>query len=189
MSSNVPDYVLADTIDVDSAAGLRAIADPLRQTLLDLVLERAATVSELARAVDRPKSTVAHHVQVLVDAGLLRVVRSRRVRAIDERFYGRTARIFSISVRRRPGDASVPVCINDLSVAAAESVPAHEADTLWSTLRHVRIPRTTAAQFWDQVEQLIRDFAELPRDGDTVFGFVAGLYPTDYPVLPDRDPP
>ena len=187
MSNDIPDYQLADTVDIDSSAGLRAIADPLRQKLLDLVLERAATVSEMAQAVDRPKSTVAHHVQVLVDAGLLRVIRSRRVRAIDERFYGRTGRIFSISVRRRPGDSSIPVCINDLSVAAAESVPAHEADTLWSTLRHVRIPRTTAAQFWERVEQLIRDFSELPREGDTVFGFAAGLYPTDYPVLSERD--
>jgi DNA-binding transcriptional ArsR family regulator len=188
MSNNVPDYEVADTVDIDSAAALRAIADPLRQTLLDLVLERAASVAELAQAVGRPKSTVAHHVQVLVDAGLMRVVRTRRVRAIDERFYGRTGRLFSISVRRRPGDAGIPVCINQLSVAAAESGTAHEADVLWSTLRHVRIPRTEAARFWGRVEELIREFADLPREGDTVFGFVAGLYPTDYPTLPERDP-
>ena len=44
-------------------------ADPLRSTIIDLVLERAATVAELAAAVKRPKSTVAHHVNVLVHAG------------------------------------------------------------------------------------------------------------------------
>lgn len=71
---------------------MKALADPLRSSLLDLVLERAATVKELAAAVGRPKSTVAHHVRVLVDAGLLRVVRIRRVKAIDEQWYGRTGR-------------------------------------------------------------------------------------------------
>ena len=184
-NTNVPDYDLPDTVNVSTPTQLRAIADPLRATLLDLVLERAATVSELAAAVNRPKSTVAHHVGVLVDAGMLRVVRTRRVRAIEERYYGRTGRTIYVGVVRRPGDTETPVCVNNLSVAAAESVPAHEADTLYTTMRHVRIPQESAAEFWRRVESLIRDFTELPRSGDTVYGFVAGLYPTDFPTLPE----
>ncbi len=96
INRQVPDYDLVDRIVVTKPAELRAMADPLRSTILDLVLERAATVTELAGAVGRPKSTVAHHVKVLVDAGMLSVVRTRRVRAIDERFYGRTARLFFV---------------------------------------------------------------------------------------------
>lgn len=188
MSSNsLPDYELSDQIVVTAPAQLRAMADSLRATILDLLLERAATVAELATAVNRPKSTIAHHVNVLVDAGLLRVVRTRRVRAIDERYYGRTGRTLYIGVVRRPGDAETPVCINGLSVAAAESVPAHEADRLYTTLRHARISARNAAQFWERVEALIREFTLLPRSGDTVFGFAAGLYPTDHPTLPEAD--
>lgn len=44
---------------VTAPAQLRALADPLRGTLLEPLLERAATVTELARAVGRPKSTDA----------------------------------------------------------------------------------------------------------------------------------
>lgn len=188
MSSNTqfPDYDLPDTVEVSTPGQLRAIADPLRATILDLVLERAATVAELAAAVDRPKSTVAHHVDVLVQAGMLRVVRTRRVRAIDERYYGRTGRTLYIGVVRRPGDATT-VCINNLTVAAAESVPAHEADRLYTTLRHARIPPQLAGQFWRRVEALIREFTQLPRSGDTVYGFAAGLYPTDHPILPSAN--
>jgi DNA-binding transcriptional ArsR family regulator len=182
-----PDYELRDTVEVSTPTQLRAIADPLRTTILDLVLERAATVAELAAAVDRPKSTVAHHVNVLLQAGMLRVVRTRRVRAIDERYYGRTGRTLYVSVVRHPGDAGTPVCVNGLSVAAAESVPAHEADKLYTTIRHARISRQQASQFWGRVEALIREFTQLPRSGDTVFGFAAGLYPTDYPTLPAPD--
>jgi DNA-binding transcriptional ArsR family regulator len=183
----IPDYELADRVEVTTPAQLRAMADPLRATILDLLLERAATVAELAAAVQRPKSTVAHHVNVLVEAGMLRVVRTRRVRAIDERYYGRTARVFYVGVVNRPGEDPTTVHANALSVAAAESVPAHEADQLRTILRHARIPAQRAAEFWDRVDALTREFAQLPRSGDTVYGFAAGLYPTAYPTLPDPD--
>jgi len=181
----IPDYELADQLVVTAPAQLRALADPLRATILDLLLERAATVAELAAAVQRPKSTVAHHVNVLVEAGMLRIVRTRRVRAIDERYYGRTARVFYVGVVNRPGEDPTTVHANALSVAAAESVPAHEADELRSILRHARIPAQRAAEFWQRVDAVVREFSQLPRSGDTVYGFAAGLYPTDYPTLPD----
>jgi DNA-binding transcriptional ArsR family regulator len=174
----IPDYDLSDQLVVRAPAQLRALADPLRATILDLLLERAATVAELAAAVRRPKSTVAHHVNVLVEAGMLRVVRTRRVRAIDERYYGRTARMFSVGIVNRPGEDPTTVHANALSVAAAESVPAHEADDLRSILRHARISPQRAAEFWQRVDSVIREFSQLPRSGDTVYGFAAGLYPT-----------
>jgi len=186
MSSNtlIPDYDLEDLCVVSAPRELRAMADPLRRTILELVLERAATVGELAAAVDRPKSTVAYHVRVLADAGLLKVVRTRRVRAIDERFYGRTARIFYVGALR-PEQARTST--NLLSAAAAESVPAQEADDLRAIVRHARIPRERAAEFWERVFQLTHEFMQLQRSGATVYGFVAGLYPTEYPTLPERD--
>src|SRR5687768_3811588 len=112
INPQIPDYELADRIVVTAPAQLRALADPLRAVILDLLLERAATVAELAAAVQRPKSTVAHHVNVLVEAGMLRVVRTRRVRAIDERYYGRTARVFYVGVVNRPGEDPTTVHAN-----------------------------------------------------------------------------
>src|SRR2546425_9203278 len=154
INTRIPDYELADQLVVTAPAQLRALADPLRATILDLLLECAATVAELAAAVQRPKSTVAHHVNVLVEAGMLRVVRTRRDRAIDERYYGRTARVFYVGVVNRPGEDPTTVHANALSVAAAESVSAHESDDLRSILRHARIPRKDAAEFWERVKGL-----------------------------------
>ena len=117
----IPDYDLEEMIVVTAPGQLRALADPLRGTLLDLLLERAATVTELALAVDRPKSTVAYHVNLLVDAGLLRVVRTRRVRAIEERYYGRVARTIYIGALHRDEDKQIVSSINGLAQAAAEA--------------------------------------------------------------------
>jgi len=188
VNEQIPDYDLDEMVVVTAPAQLRALADPLRTVLLDLLHERAATVTEMAQAVDRPKSTVAYHVNLLVDAGLLRVVRTRRVRAIEERYYGRIARTIYIGALTRPEDKQVVLEINGLAKAAAESAPAHAADDLRCTLAHARIPREEVRNFWAQVQELARQFAQIPRDGDQVYGFVAGLYPTDAPTLPGPDP-
>jgi DNA-binding transcriptional ArsR family regulator len=187
VNEQIPDYDLDEMVVVTAPAQLRALADPLRTVLLDLLHERAATVTELAQAVDRPKSTVAYHVNLLVDAGLLRVVRTRRVRAIEERYYGRIARTIYIGALTRPEDKQVVLEINGLAKAAAESAPAHAADDLRCTLTHARIPRDEVRNFWAQVQELARQFSQIPRAGDQVYGFVAGLYPTDAPTLPDPD--
>jgi DNA-binding transcriptional ArsR family regulator len=188
VNQRIPDYDLDDLLVVTAPEQLRALADHLRGTLLELVLERAATVTEMAQAVDRPKSTIAYHVNLLVDAGLLRVVRTRRVRAIDERYYGRVARTYYVGALSRPDDKQVVAAMNGLVEAAAESAAAHAADDLRCLLVHARIPREQVRSFWAQVQELARQFAQIPRSGDQAYGFVAGLYPTDAPTLPDAQP-
>jgi DNA-binding transcriptional ArsR family regulator len=190
VNEQIPDYDLDEMVVVTAPGQLRALADPLRTTLLELLLERAATVTEMAQSVDRPKSTVAYHVNLLLDAGLLRVVRTRRVRAIEERYYGRVARTIYIGVLSRPEEKQVVAAINGLAEAAAESAPAHAADQLRCLLVHARIPIGEVRSFWAQVQDIARRFAQIPRAGDQVYGFTAGLYPTDAPTLPDveRDP-
>ena len=185
VNEQIPDYDLDEMVVVTAPEQLRALADPLRATLLELLLERAATVTEMARAVDRPKSTIAYHVNLLVDTGLLRVVRTRRVRAIEERYYGRVARTLYIGVLSRPEDKQVVAAINGLAEAAAESASAHAADELRCLLVHARIPIEEVRNFWAQVQEVARLFAQIPRAGDQVYGFAAGLYPTDVPTLPD----
>ena len=88
----------------------------------------------------------------------------------------------------RPEDKRVAAAINGLAQAAAESGPAHVADELRCTLSHARIPIEEVRTFWGQVQELARTFAQIPRAGDQVYGFAAGLYPTDAPTLPDPEP-
>jgi hypothetical protein len=37
------------------------------------------------------------------------------------------------------------------------------------------------------VVPLLHEFNQLPRAGDTVYGFAVGLYPTDQPTLPEPE--
>src|ERR1700709_22622 len=114
VNKSIPDYDLNELLVLPRPDRSPRPPAPFHGTLLELLLERAATVTEMARAVDRPKSTVAYHVNLLVDARLLRVVRTRRVRAIEERYYGRVARTLYIGVLNRPEDKQVAAGVNSL---------------------------------------------------------------------------
>jgi DNA-binding transcriptional ArsR family regulator len=181
--SSPPDYELADRIALTTPFQVKAIGHPLRTTILGLLHERAATVTELAVAVERPKSTIAHHVKVLSESGLVQVVGTRRVRAIDERFYGRTARMFYVAVEESQGD-QLPRDVNDFEIAARESADAYRNGKLWGFIRHARISEAQVSEFWERMAELVAEFDQLPRSGDTVYGFAVGVYPTEHPTLP-----
>lgn len=79
---------------IDEPERLRALGDVTRGRVLALLNQRAASTTELAAALGIPKGTVGHHLKVLEKVGLIRVVRTRKVRALTERYYGRVARLF-----------------------------------------------------------------------------------------------
>jgi DNA-binding transcriptional ArsR family regulator len=132
------------------------------------------TVTELAERGGRPKGSVAYHVDVLVDAGLLRVVRSRRVRAVEERFYGRVAR--TIMIPDQPGE--IPFLRDVLADIDIERPDAHELAGGFS-FRHARIPRERAEEYVERLYALTLDFIDEPRGGDVEYGMYVALFPTN----------
>lgn len=181
------DYELADRMELTTIAQVRAIADPLRETILELLLERAATITELAAALGRPKGTIAYHVKLLTDNSILQVVRTRRVRAVTENYYGRTARLHFVGALKALDESGRPIYGNYLVTAAKESAQAHRADDLSAILRYARIPRENLREFRRRMFDLADEFSTLPRGGEQDFAFVAALYPTErQPHLPDR---
>lgn len=110
----MPDYEADDILIVSETEQLRALADDVRLRIVALLRERAATTTELAAQIGLAKGTVSHHLKVLETAGLVKVVRTRRVRALTESFYGRVARVYVLKssddkpqarVRLSPTDA------------------------------------------------------------------------------------
>lgn len=182
-----PDYDLDDRRELTTIEQVKAVAEPLRESIVDLLLERAATVSELAVALGRPKGTVAYHVKVLVEADIVKVVRSRKVRAVTEHFYGRTARLHYVGALKALEPSGEPIFTNYLQTAAAESAPAHADDDLTAILRYARVPREHLQEFRRRMFDLADEFSRLPRGGGQDFAFVVGLYPTEHPHLPDTD--
>lgn len=154
---------------VSSERQYRAFQHELRRRILAELLSRAASVEMLARALGRPKGTVGYHVQVLADAGLVRVIEERRVRGVTEKLYGRTARTVTFAEPYR-----LPAAQTMLRQAARELK--EDPDGL-VTLRHARIPRHRALEFRARLTELMIEFIEAPPSDDPPWGLVAALYP------------
>lgn len=183
-----PDYELDESLPLEDIEQFRALFDETRMHIVDLLLERAATTTEIASTLSKPKGTIGHHMGVLEEAGLIRVVRTKKVRAIEAKYYGRTARTFFLTEKF---DADLSVSPDYfLTSAAAEFAKASqshaEEDPILSTLRYARIPQDRAAEWILRLGELTQEFAAEPRAGDTTYGLLVAFYPTDRPHLPDN---
>ena len=81
---------------VETPEQLRALSDPLRQRLLEQFAE-AATVKQAAARLGAPPTRLYHHVDQLLAAGLIRVAREEKRRAVTERYFETVARRFTVS--------------------------------------------------------------------------------------------
>lgn len=178
----VPDYALPDSLDLESPEQYRALFETTRQTILTLLSERAATTSELAEALGRPKGTVGHHLKVLADAGLVRVVRTKRVRALQAKYYGRTARTFWYN-RIGQAEHETQRVLSTVNSEIAQ-LPEELARMADANIRYVRIDAERALEWHTRLNDLISDFAREPRSGDRTWAMAFALYPTMRAALP-----
>ena len=180
-----PDYELDKTLALETAEQYKTLFEETRLQIVDLLLERAATIKELAGTLDKPKGTIGHHVAALEDAGLIRVVRTKMVRAIEAKYYGRTARTYVIGDKPVSGIDLAPD--HFLQSAAIEFARVEEASVgTLSTLRYARIPDERAEEWATRLGELAAEFTTEKRGGETTFGLLLAMYPTDRPHLPDR---
>jgi len=179
---STPDYDLAEVLELTRTEEYRALFEETRREIVSLLLERAATTSELAEALDKPKGTVGHHLKVLDDAGLVRVVRTKRVRALEAKYYGRTARVF-LYQREHDAIGYEARILAQASADIAQRAGGEIAHVTAST-RSVRIPDERAMEWKRRLDDLVIEFGEEPRGGETTYALIYGLYPTMRAPLP-----
>ena len=174
--------------ELRSEVELRAVADTTRRRILSLLRDRAASTTELAEALGQPKGTVGHHLKVLEEADLIHVVRTRKVRALTEKYYGRHARLYRIVADDSDAIDTAAFGALMLRQAADEVAPDAGAgdDPSGLVVVHARVAVADARRFQRKLEELASDFRALDEEDERVFGFVAGVYATDYQDLPKK---
>ena len=173
-----PDYDADDLLVVREPEQLRALGDDLRTRIVVLLREHAHSVTELADELGHPKGTIAHHMKVLEKAGLIRVVRTRKVRALTERYYGRTARLFIFKGSdEADGEDVRNVAAASLRSAAEEILPGDLDDRTTFAVLRKRLSEEDAHRFMRRLEKLRRDVVETPDDPDgEPYGLAVALY-------------
>jgi DNA-binding transcriptional ArsR family regulator len=170
-----PDYDAPDTLLVTERGQLRAIADDLRTKIIALIRDRARSIQELSHELELPKGTVGHHVKVLESAGLIHVVRTRQVRAVTEKFYGRTARLFLFEIEnpedaRAIGAAALRQASYELELASDQAS--------WGFVRS-RLTSADAKRFERRLKRLIEDFRAAESPEGAAHALVSGFWPAE----------
>jgi DNA-binding transcriptional ArsR family regulator len=181
-----PDDDLPAMLRVDTAAQLKALGHDLRIELVTLLGQRAATVSELAEVVGSPVGTVGHHLGVLGDAVLVRVVRTEQIRGITAKWYRRTAATFVFD----DTDSERPIA-RDVDAWRRHVLPHPRPEALGSSfegVRFARIPDERLDEWRQRLIELSAEFGTQPLGGERVWALALSLYEADRPSLPD-DPP
>ena len=171
-----PDYEAEDVLIVREREQLRALADDLRSRVVVLLRDRAYSTTELAEKLGLPKGTVGHHLKVLEKAGLVRVVRTRQVRALTEKYYGRVARLFVYKSTDADGEDVRNVAAASLRRVAEEMLPLDDDGRTTFAVVRARLDDADARRFTRRLERLIDDFRAADSPTGRPYGLAASLY-------------
>ena len=107
----------------------------------------------------------------------MRVVRTAKVRAMEERYYGRVARLYIMGRFEDAGvapDSFLDPTLAELKASMTKDDPGHMV-----TARYARIPADRAVEWGHRLGLLADEFAAQERDGDNVYGIMLGVFATE----------
>jgi hypothetical protein len=125
---------------------------------------------------------------VLESAGLVRVVRTRKVRALTEKFYGRVARLFVLK-----SDEALPEELQGTSLAAmmlrqaADEVQASADVKDASALVHVRLAPSDVLRFQRRLNRLVADFHKTDDIEGELHALAFAFYRSTTALPPPKD--
>lgn len=133
--------------DTTGPAYIKAMSHPMRQRLLLELGQDGATISQLANRLTTNKGNVAHHLKVLLDAGLIRRGRSRTVRGGTEQYFVRVARRY----RFEDHPDTIAAMLSNLGADLAAD------DKALINHRFIRLTRAQAAALAAHLDAIVND--------------------------------
>jgi len=83
---------LADTLSIESLEQLRVLADPLRMRILEQLVQRPMTMSQLGDAFGESTAKMHYHVRELEKFGFIKLVEKRERGGFIEKYYRAVAK-------------------------------------------------------------------------------------------------
>ncbi len=80
-------YQPAEMLRITTLEQLKAISDPLRVDILEVIADEALTVKQIADKLGQPATKLYYHVSELEDAGFVKLVGTRVKSGIIEKYY------------------------------------------------------------------------------------------------------
>jgi DNA-binding transcriptional ArsR family regulator len=156
-----------ELLDATDPIRARALGHPTRHRLLLELGESGATVSQLAHRLMINKGNVAHHLAVLVDAGLVGKGPTRTVRGGTEQYYVRAAT--RIRFEGGPDNVALMAMMSNLADAIARD------ERALLNHRTLRLTARQAAALAARLDQLVHEL-EPAGEREQRYGVVVSVY-------------
>jgi DNA-binding transcriptional ArsR family regulator len=172
---------LPAVLRVTSEQQFKALGDPIRGRILQMVHFRPSTAKQIATALGASPGAIGHHLRVLEDAGFVQVVARRLINNLTiAKYYARTAATFVFDFRRElTGDTPTELVLLDQArdelLAALPLV--HEGALLDAWFPHRQLSPGRMRLYLERIVQLVSDFLSEAPDPD---GHVYSLFITTY---------
>lgn len=165
-----------------------ALGDLRRMRILEILVERQASVKELAREINESPQTTNYHTKVLLQAGLIEIVEKREVRGTLEKSYRAVADRFVAGeiTRQAFPDFGFSLVQNFLEMARYAAETSEEPVALH--VLGVQMPRERVPEFQQRLAELVKDFQGAWVDDGPRYGLIAGVFPIPEDVVLPENP-
>lgn len=193
------------TLRVTTLQQLKTLSDPLRVDMLELILNEARTVKQIATQLGLPPTKLYYHMNALETAGFARVVQTRVKSGIIEKYYRRAARTFLVdpklfAAHLEPNGRQAELLASVFQATADDVRRSTEADliqlpaTTHEPARNFVLKRGLFKLRAQDVPRFVAGFnallAELdahrPAKGDVDYGCTIAFYPRPGQSKPKR---
>jgi len=194
-----------DTFTITSLETLKVFSDPLRQQIIEALLDGAKTVKQIAALLDVIPTKLYYHINLLEEHGLICVTDTRIVSGIIEKHYGLSARNFNIrhtlltpggKDSNNPGfdaimEATISRTQNEIRrgvqsgvISTAPDAPTHRKLTVGRARSYLTPAQAEA--FYERMRALVEEFEaqSAPPDatGDvSLYVLSSAIYPLNKP--------
>ena len=186
---------------ITTLEALKVFSDPLRQQIIEALLDGAKTVKQIASELDLAPTKLYYHVNLLEEHGLIQVTETRIVSGIIEKHY--TAAAHEYYIERSlltPGqnmsdegleialDAMIGPIRTDIiksmqqgSIDTSANAPEHRKFRMWRAMSH--LSEGEAAEFYARLEKLVDEFNGSKNEvaDSQHYGLLIGIYPATSP--------
>ncbi len=173
----MPELPMRLTISTEQQ--FKAISDLVRSRILGAIQYQPLTAKQIAQRLQGTPGAVGHHLRVLEEAGMVRVVARRLIHGIVASYYTRSARIFDYQL-----SAEVQGTVANLDIAykvhaeLLESVVSYEDDPLrCDGFPHARLSPERIKHYQERFFHVIDEMvAESPDPDGEVYGIFFGIF-------------
>ncbi|MFK0019124.1 ArsR/SmtB family transcription factor [Streptomyces sp. NPDC090798] len=153
MSEKQPPDGQDETLQLTSELQLRAVSNFVRHRILRVLRDQPATITQVAARLGIAKGSASYHMRLLEKAGMVAVVRTRKVRGVTERYYERT----SSGIRLPEPEQGAPNVVMRHALADLEAAPSGPPRLV--RMHQARLSKDRFAEFTARLQALVEEIA------------------------------